>query len=176
MQGLYVPNILNNQSWPETVKKDFTTQLHRFMAFVTDTNQHQKGSTVLYVPQEKIDDIEEASKSKDLVQRLEASVVHWTRQIKEVINSQQATTSSDTTGLVEEVQFWRGRCDDFFGITEQLDRPEVHKIIEVLKFCRSGYLDPFLRLSNLIQDGSQQSESNLKFLSLLLEPCKEVFI
>jgi hypothetical protein len=35
-------------------------------------------------------DAKEASKQKDLVQRLESTIIHWTRQIKEVVNRQDS--------------------------------------------------------------------------------------
>ena len=41
------------------------------MASLTETAHRMKGSTVLYVPIENIENIKEARKQKDLVQRLE---------------------------------------------------------------------------------------------------------
>lgn len=37
MSGLYVPVVLSNSSWPETVRADFTAQMHKFMANLTET-------------------------------------------------------------------------------------------------------------------------------------------
>lgn len=81
---MYLPAFLANHSWPESVKKDFSGQLHKFMASLTETAHHSKGHTVLYVPDEKVDHVQEAATDKDLVQRLESTLIHWTRQIKEV--------------------------------------------------------------------------------------------
>ncbi len=50
--------------------------------------ENAKGKTVLYLPAENIPSPEIAAKEKDLVQRLESTVIHWTRQIKEVVNNQ----------------------------------------------------------------------------------------
>jgi hypothetical protein len=45
-----------------------------------------------------------AAKDKDLVQRLEATVIHWTRQIKEVVTNQDnATTTAETGGPLDEI-------------------------------------------------------------------------
>ncbi len=45
----------------------------------------------LFTLQETIEgDGKEASKQKDLVQRLESTIIHWTRQIKEVVNQQDS--------------------------------------------------------------------------------------
>ena len=46
------------------------------------------GKTMLYIPMEPIGTAEAAAKQKDLVQRLESTLIHWTRQIKEVLNRQ----------------------------------------------------------------------------------------
>lgn len=48
-----------------------------------------QGKTILYIPQEEaLGDAKAAAKQKDLVQRLESTIIHWTRQIKEVVNQQ----------------------------------------------------------------------------------------
>lgn len=51
MHGLYVPVVVTNSTWPETVKSDFTAQLHKFMANLTETVYEVKGKTILYIPQ-----------------------------------------------------------------------------------------------------------------------------
>ena len=54
------------------VRNDFSAQLHKFMAHLTDAQHKAVGHTVLYVPDEgeKMDD-KEACFQKELVQRLE---------------------------------------------------------------------------------------------------------
>ena len=32
MQGVYAPAVLQNRTWPESIRKEFTGQLHKFMA------------------------------------------------------------------------------------------------------------------------------------------------
>ena len=174
MNGVYVPMFLDNSGWPESLRKEFVAQMQRFMAYLTDTTHQLDGHTMLYVPQESLEDVEAAARDKDVVQRLESLLVHWTRQIKEVVNNQHNTESAETLGPLEEIQFWRSRCLDLSGISEQLTRPDVHRITEVLRLAKSSYLEQFLRLSNLIQDGSMQAQDNLRFLSSLVEPCRDL--
>lgn len=149
MHGLYIPVVVGNNSWPEAVKADFTAQLHKFMANLTETVYEIKGKTILYIPIEHITDakasvlpsfttwrmstacllyapppslpinhslklasplcthpatgfatLQAASKQKDLVQRLESTILHWTRQIKEVVNQQDAQDASACRGRV----------------------------------------------------------------------------
>ena len=55
------------------IKNDFSAQLHKFMANLTDTRYKMQGKTVLYVPNEGTRlSVEEAAKSKEFVQRLES--------------------------------------------------------------------------------------------------------
>ena len=55
------------------IKNDFSAQLHKFLATLTDTRWKLEGKTVLYIPTEgtKIPS-DEAAKNKELVQRLES--------------------------------------------------------------------------------------------------------
>ena len=54
MHGLYVPVVVSNTTWPETVKSDFTAQMHKFMANLTETVYEVKGKTILYIPKEDL--------------------------------------------------------------------------------------------------------------------------
>ncbi|KNC97489.1 uncharacterized protein SPPG_07404 [Spizellomyces punctatus DAOM BR117] len=172
MQGTYVPMFSDNKRWPESARREFSNQLHKFMAFLTDAAYQMKGHTVLYVPSENVADPERCAKMKDVVQRLESLVVHWTRQIKEVVNNQHASETTENSGPIEEIQFWRSRCDDLSGISEQLNRGDVQQILKVLELAKSSYLEQFVRLANLIQEGTAQAQENLKFLSTLTDPCQ----
>lgn len=78
-------------------------------------------------------------------------VIHWTRQIKEVLAAQDAMESADSSGPLEEIEFWRARCEDLSGLTTQLDQPGVIKVVKIIQKAKSSYLAPFQRLSRLIQ-------------------------
>lgn len=175
MTNVYAPLFFGNRSWPDSIKNDFSAQLHKFMANLTDTRYKMQGKTVLYVPSEGTRlSVEEAAKSKEFVQRLETAMIHWTRQIKEVLSSQDTFEAAENSGPLEEIEFWCSRCADLSGISEQLDKPGVRRIQSVLEQSKSSYVAPFLKLSKLIQDGSAQAQSNLKFLSTLKGPCEEL--
>eukprot|EP00163_Fabomonas_tropica_P002875 TRINITY_DN1232_c0_g1_i1.p1 TRINITY_DN1232_c0_g1~~TRINITY_DN1232_c0_g1_i1.p1 ORF type:complete len:4516 (+),score=1594.38 TRINITY_DN1232_c0_g1_i1:127-13674(+) len=175
MGNVYVPTFLSNETWPESIKKEFAGQLHKFMASCTETVYSMKGSTELYIPKEDITDPElVAREKKDLVQRLESALIHWTRQIKEVVSNQENSVRDENAGPLDEVEFWRSRCLDLSGIREQLDRPGIEQIVAVLEHAKSSYLLPFKKLSNLIQQGSMEAQDNLKFLSTLSQPCEEL--
>lgn len=174
MSSLYVPLFLGDRSWPENIKKEFSGQLHKFMASLTETTFEAKGKTTLYIPEEALGDADAASREKDLVQRLESTLIHWTRQIKDVVNRQDDGEQADDVGPLAEIQFWRSRTINLGGISEQLERDGVKQIVAVLALAKSSYLEPFLKLSHLIQVGTTEAVDNLRFLEKLQEPCERL--
>jgi dynein heavy chain len=82
-----------------------------------------------------------------------AAMIHWTRQIKEVLSSQDAFETAENSGPLEEIEFWKNRCADLSGISQQLDKPGVKKITEILQLAKSSYVTPFLKLSSQIKVG-----------------------
>lgn len=111
---------------------------------------------------------------KDLVQRLETAIIHWTRQIKEVVQFLDNSTTGNDTGPLAEVDFWRRRSMDLSGIRKQLDDPTVNKFVATLEVAKSSYLPAFLSLSQQIQEEAVAAEDNLKFLSVLEAPCRQL--
>ena len=173
MSSIYLPTFLASSSWPDSVKKDFTTALHRFMASLTEATHQAKGHTVLYLPDEPAPTHDSAA-DKDYVQRLESSVIHWTRQIKEVVSNVDYSHHAEASGPLEEVDFWRRRTVDLSGIRAQLEREGVKRIVQVLQQAASSYLTPFSQLALSIQQGSREANNNLLFLSTLEAPCQQL--
>ena len=81
-------------------------------------------------------------------------MIHWTRQIKEVLASQESLETADSSGPLEEIEFWRARCEDLSGLTRQLDKPGVVRVTTIVERAKSSYLAPFRKLSQLIQVGT----------------------
>ena len=72
-QGLSFKIMLDVFNLVPGIKNDFSAQLHKFMANLTDTRYKMQGKTVLYVPIEGTKlSAEEEAKSKEFVQRLES--------------------------------------------------------------------------------------------------------
>ncbi|KAL9644994.1 hypothetical protein ABK040_004487 [Willaertia magna] len=173
MKNNFAPELISSKSnWPESLQKDFLSQLHKFMANLTETYFRGKGSTVLYVPIEDID-IETAKNQKDLIQRLEAALMHWTTQIKEVISEKDSYGEhGDGARPLAEIEYWRSRAEDLINIKKQIQREDVQKIVTILS--HSSYLSTFEKLSSEIQKGSDEALDNLKFLRTLKEPCERL--
>jgi len=175
MHNLFAPSFFENTSWPDSLHNEFSAQLHKFMAHLTDAQHKTVGHTVLYVPDEgPAMASPEAHKDKELVHRLEVVMIHWTRQIKEVLASQESLETANSSGPLEEIEFWRARCEDLSGLTQQLDKPGVVRVTTIVEKAKSSYLAPFRKLSQLIQESHANANNCLKFISLLSDPCREL--
>eukprot|EP00756_Hemistasia_phaeocysticola_P025139 Hpha_TRINITY_DN15989_c0_g2::TRINITY_DN15989_c0_g2_i1::g.72379::m.72379/K10408/DNAH; dynein heavy chain, axonemal len=172
MQFVLSPSLLHNKSWPESIQKEFSTQMHKFLAGVTENANRIKGSTVLYVPLEHITEVEKSAGNKELVQRFEAALIHWTRQIKDVLSEKdQVESSGESEGPLAEIHFWNLRAQDLNNILQQLERQDVKQIVEILRLAKSVYLEPFEKLAGLIREGTQEAKDNLRYLRTLQDPC-----
>ncbi|KAK2860339.1 hypothetical protein Q7C36_004505 [Tachysurus vachellii] len=175
MNGIHAPLVTHSTDWPESIKINYIAHMHRFITYLTDARFRLVRKTVLYIPLEALQHSPEvAAKNKELVKRLEVVIIHWTRQITEVLNIQVAVDAGDSSGLLDEITFWMNRCDDLSGISQQLQKPGVCHIQTILQLSMSSYLEPFCNLAKEIQNGFLQAQSNLSFLCLLREPCEEL--
>lgn len=80
-----------------------------------------------------------------------ASMIHWTRQIKEVLSAQESVETGENLGPLEEIEFWHNRCMDLSGISKQLVKQGVKHIESILLLAKSSYLAPFRKLAQQIQ-------------------------
>lgn len=90
------------------VKSEFCSQLHTFLAKLTDMYYKMLGLTVLYIPREGQQlSFEVASTDRELVKRLEGVVVYWTHQIKSCIEDQASVASQkELLCPSDEYDFW----------------------------------------------------------------------
>ena len=145
------PKLLGENEWPDNVKKEFVSNLHTFMAVITEASYVAKGMQNLYIPNEDLSDIDTAIKDKDLLQRLESIVIYWTRQIKELVSNQDSSqTSHDNSSPLDEIKHWTDRTANLRGLTLRLVDPKLNLILEVLKRVSSSYLPGFETLKDQI--------------------------
>lgn len=97
MNSVYSPWIRSFNTWPSSVRDDFLSQIERYMASLTETTYLAKGRTVLYIPSFEDLDPVEGSRNKELIPRLESLVVHWTRQIKELLSGVHSMARTSMT-------------------------------------------------------------------------------
>ncbi|KAM8760834.1 dynein axonemal heavy chain 2-like [Acanthopagrus schlegelii] len=156
-------------------KDHYLEEMHCFLNFLTDVVYKKEGRTVLYIPVECLNySSEEACRDKMLVQRMETVMIEWTDQIKELLNDQNTMAMNDTGGPMQEMALWESRSAKMLEFSQQLQKPEVRHVQDILQHTKSLYLERFCKLAKEIQDFSQDAQLNMKFLSILKEPCEEL--
>lgn len=163
MKGLVEKQVAQNN--------ELTGHYHRCMANLTDTVHFSDGRTVLYCPSFEFNSVPEAAQDKERLQIMESIVIHWTRQIKDVVNNHDSSASAETSGPLDEIEFWKGRAQDLIGIQKQLEGEKVCRLIEVLHYAKSNYIGPFQTLTKQIVERAAESNDNLKFLESIRTQC-----
>ncbi len=173
MEEEFYPNIFHSREWSPSSKQELLGLYHRFLASLTESANEEGGRTMLYLPfkDTEIEFLNISLSDKNYIQQLEAVVIHWIRQIKEVLNSHTHNLGLDYRRPMEELRFWENRSEDLHGISGQLHSSEVHRILNILKKADSKYASPVENLSIALQEGAQEAENSVKFLKLLEEPC-----
>ncbi|XP_029311197.1 LOW QUALITY PROTEIN: dynein heavy chain 2, axonemal [Cottoperca gobio] len=156
------------------IKDNYTKNMHCYLASLTDDVYKKVGNTVLYIPMEGLQCSPlEASKDEKLVHRMEIVMIHWTDKIKELLNAQEIMKMRDNCGPLQEIAFWKSRSAKLLNITQQLQKPGVRLIQNILQLSKSLYVQRFCKLAKEIQECSLQAQSNLSYLFILKEPCEE---
>ena len=103
---------------------------------------------------------------------METTLIHWYRQIKDVINNQDSQHDNENAGPQDEIDYWLNRKKNLSHIDQQLEKEELKKIVKILKDQDSSYVDTFEQSTDKIKSGSFEADDNLVFLSSLKEPCQ----
>jgi dynein heavy chain len=130
MSSVYLPQVSNSSSWgPDAVRREFLAYTHRFMASLTEAVNEAKGQTVLYMPAGELGDRTpaEAARDKHLTQRLETTLIYWTRQVTNVLNKQDCGDGGQQAGPLVEIEFWHSRSLDLSSIRAQLEDKQVRR-------------------------------------------------
>ena len=174
MKNLVERSLLENSSLTESARNELQGHYHRCMSTLTDAMYSKGSRTVLYSPHFDFTSIAEAAASKDRLQIMESIVIHWTRQIKDVINNHDSLSSAETSGALVEIDFWKDRAQNLLGIQNQLESSSVIKIIDVLQYAKSNYIGPFETLTRQIVSRAAEANDNLKFLETIRSQCMQL--
>lgn len=78
-------------------------------------------------------------------------MIHWTDQIKELLNVQEITKIRDNCGPLHEIAFWKSRSAKLLDISQQLQKPGIRHIQNILQVSKSLYIQRFCKLAKEIQ-------------------------
>eukprot|EP01135_Chromosphaera_perkinsii_P000405 Nk52_evm52s78 gene=Nk52_evmTU52s78 len=173
LQGIIVSFVSHNQSWPESMKEDFSILTHKYISNLTDCINKMTGKTEFYVPREALAvDINLALRDKNRISRSEVVLIHWTRQLKEIATMSSSQSQIDEKGPLEEIESQKIICAKLSSISEVLQSPGVVNIQNLLQRSRSSYIEAFNELSEQIQLVYHQTSEKLKYMMILKESCE----
>lgn len=168
---VYLPilsNPKNQVGWSDLVSKDLMDKFNLFLAQIYVTIGQVKGRTLLPLPASDITSDENKS-NKDKAHILEASIITWTRQIKNVLKQdpESALKAGNNPGPQTELDFWNNKKDNLNSIHSQLQSNRIKQVIKFLEQNKSTYTGPFGKLQKDVSTARTEANDNYKYLITL---------
>ncbi|XP_038597832.1 LOW QUALITY PROTEIN: dynein heavy chain 17, axonemal [Tachyglossus aculeatus] len=177
----------NTAGWPKVVSSDVVRQAHRLKNEMFVMGGKIKGKTLLPVPEHlrRLDgsasSLEGLPPSQDnlLLHAIETIIIDWSHQIRDVLSKDSAQPLLDGLNPLPraEFEFWAARRMNLQCINEQLSRPKVSKIAEILEKAKSCYWPALQIVYRDVREGLKEAEDivlYLKPLQILLEEMEQV--
>lgn len=74
-------------------------------------------------------------------------MIHWTDQIKELLNEPKMQEKKNTYGPLQELELWKSCSAKLLDISKQLQKPEVQHAHSILQLSKSIYVQRFSKLT-----------------------------
>ena len=106
---------------------------------------------------------------KDRVHILESAVVMWTERISIALsrNPESAFANDSHPTPLAGLDFWNSKMVDLGEILDQLNGPQITKVLKVLEMIRSPYYAAFKQLINQLTVAHAEAKDNCKYLAAL---------
>ncbi|XP_063716816.1 dynein beta chain, ciliary-like [Symsagittifera roscoffensis] len=179
-QRMYMPMISNNSNhlrWPKVVSRDLidhTHQLNNRIYVVTGLILDQ---TVLTQPlgienlnHRNIQYNNLTDSDRTLIHRIESTVIGWSHQLYSVLctdSSQPLLEDKEPTPYVE-IKFWQRKALNLQLIHDQMSKPDMVEMGEVLKQHDSAYYPSLQSLYSQVESGIEEARD----ISVHLKPLK----
>ena len=176
LRNVYLPIITNPKAGmlPEVIMHAFVDKYHATLASVVVAVGQTKGKTTLALPPL---DVSSGGKhtaasekaEKDRVHVLESAVVLWTNRINISLSLKPESAFDKGNHPAPEacLEFWQSKTTDLGDILEQLNGPQILKVLKVLEIIRSPYFAAFKSLIASLQVAHAEAKDNVKYLAAL---------
>ncbi|XP_077101314.1 dynein axonemal heavy chain 5-like [Siphateles boraxobius] len=117
---------------------------------------------------QKAEDYSNAAKNFELVEVLETVLLHWAKQIEQVLTeSERIRKESDDIGPSAELAHWKRRMVTFSSLMDEIKDPYVKMVIGILHATKSKTLSKWKELDANITVVANEAKNNVKYLSTL---------
>ncbi|XP_059763861.1 dynein axonemal heavy chain 17 isoform X1 [Balaenoptera ricei] len=176
----------NMSGWPRVVSEDIVKQVHKLKNEMCVMGGKIKGKTLLPIAEHlgsldgTLESMQRIPSSLDnsLLHAIETIVIDWSHQIRDVLSKDSAQALLDGLHPVPRVEFefWDARLMNLKCIHEQLNRPKVNKIVEILEKAKSCYWPALQNVYTNVTEGLKEANDivlYLKPLQILLEEMEQ---
>ncbi|KAK2589020.1 hypothetical protein KPH14_001863 [Odynerus spinipes] len=194
---MYSPTALNSNDWPKIIKNDLYMNLHHLLMVLNERICKSINRTVLYVPKERLPELNkfrllhrdnfgsiekkdidiptQEFHTKELIERLEKIVRRWTKQIHEALAI--VSIRKNIKNIMDEQKHWTYVYDNLNYLNHQLsNQSEIKTIIKLLRNINSSSIESFPILIAKVQAALVESSSNVIYLNILSEYCRNLCI
>ncbi|XP_063285477.1 dynein axonemal heavy chain 11-like [Pelobates fuscus] len=165
-------NPKNYADCPRVVLEDVRSHVEKMKCKILDLQGLVSGRTILPLPTfiERMEENNVSLNERLTLHSIETLVIQWTHQISDVLkrDSAQKILQGEYPGPSAELEFWFRQKENLLGIYDQLQRPDVQKVINILHSKRSSYYDSFVELIS----GVEEALSEALDIELYLRPLK----
>ncbi|XP_062835458.1 dynein axonemal heavy chain 5 isoform X2 [Anolis carolinensis] len=117
-----------------------------------------------------------AANSTETLERIEACMKVWIKQIEQVIaENSQLRKEADDLGPRAELDHWKKRLSKFNYLLDQLKTPDVKAVLGVLTVAKSKLLKSWRELDIRITDAANEAKDNVKYLYTLEKCCDPLY-
>ncbi|XP_033627732.1 dynein heavy chain 10, axonemal-like [Asterias rubens] len=160
------------------LRDEFLINMQKFATHIGRTIQQIEGEVRLDIPQMNLDgDVAELAKDDNLIHKIEAACLEWTKQIASALEIQLKKTPQGD-GPLAEIDFWRERNAALSALSEQLKLHSVRKMLEILAkrdtMGDHAILQSFELNRSELNKYHVEAKDNVRFLSTLERHFKNV--
>nr|XP_033816070.1 dynein heavy chain 17, axonemal isoform X1 [Geotrypetes seraphini] len=172
VEEVIYPLFINSENmigWPTVVSEDVIRQARRLKNEMFVMGGKIKGKTLLALP-EKLETLESSTSDaagraspivdNSLLHAIETVIIDWSHQVRDILVKDSAQPLLDGLNPKPHVEmdFWNSRLLNLECIHDQLLKPEVNKIAEILEKSKSSYWPALQNVYNEVNTGLQEAE------------------
>lgn len=111
LEKMYAPIFFTTKSFCQGDMGNLCSEVHSFLAFLTELHYKMCGLTVLYIPREGMgEEAEKASCNLGLLKRLEGVATSWITSIEGCLSDREQLVPNELMCPTDEHDFWVYRC------------------------------------------------------------------
>ncbi|KAG8188595.1 hypothetical protein JTE90_005951 [Oedothorax gibbosus] len=171
---VYEPMFSENSDWSKCIKSDYKHHLSNFILELFHLKSKLRGELSFCAPNDiESKDIESVIKEKELLNQVEKTVIKWIWLLMSALMKQNNDNQEDL-GPLDEIKFWQGKSSELEKVLLQLEQKNVKICIEIIKTAKLVSYFKFVEVYNQLQHEFEAALDNVKFLSILRQPCEEI--